>query len=84
MKHNIILLLWLVMAFAVAGRSSPVSEAASEARGIPATAKRPSNPGGLSRHTDYRYTMKYLKVIDAQHRRTLVDFSISKGKRERL
>lgn len=35
-------------------------------------------------HTDYRYTMKYLKVIDSEHRKGLVDFSIKKGKRERL
>jgi integrase len=35
-------------------------------------------------HTDYRYTMKYLKVLDAQHRQALVDFSVTRGKRERL
>jgi len=35
-------------------------------------------------HTDYRYTMKYLKVIDAEHRKALVDFSITRGKKQVL
>ena len=27
-------------------------------------------------HTDWRYTMKYLKVIDAEHGKALVDFCV--------
>lgn len=33
-------------------------------------------------HSDYRYTMKYLKVIDAGHRKALVDFSVFRGKKD--
>jgi hypothetical protein len=33
-------------------------------------------------HSDYRYTMKYLKVIDAGQRKALVDFSIFRGKKD--
>lgn len=35
-------------------------------------------------HSDYRYTMKYLKVLDAGHRKALVDFSIFRKKRESI
>ena len=35
-------------------------------------------------HTDYRYTMKYLKAVDAENRRALVDFCIFHGKGESL
>jgi len=28
-------------------------------------------------HSEYRYTTKYLKVLDAEHRRQMLDFSMS-------
>jgi len=33
-------------------------------------------------HTDYRYTMKYLKVLDAEHRRAWVDFCVFHGRKD--
>ena len=30
-------------------------------------------------HSEYKYTTKYLKVLDAEHRRQMLDFSMSKG-----
>lgn len=35
-------------------------------------------------HTDYRYTMKYLKVIDAEHLGAWVDLCVFKNKKEGL
>ncbi len=35
-------------------------------------------------HSDYKYTIKYLKVVDAGHRDALVDFSVFKSKKEAM